>query len=135
MKRHVIGIAFFIGTILLGFGVAPIRFIREGVGSGTVGGESFCSYSVYSSTQFGRVSSWSCGFEDSLNAEKYFKAVESKSEIISTGVNQILVKNKTVEANYFCRMYVEKNLVLDICSDSLKHLTEFEKQKSTKLDR
>jgi len=127
MKRIFLGLCILICTFSVGFVWAPLRFINEGVGSAFAGSGSFCSFGMYSSTQFERVESWSCSFEDYATEQQYLTEVKSQGKVISDDNEQILVQISAPESGY-CSNRINEDIVASVCSKSLRHVVEFERQ-------
>src|SRR5580765_1212339 len=123
MKRLLLRIGLFIFTFAVGFSLAPIRFIGEEVGSGSVGPGSFCSFSVYSSTQLERTSSWSCSFEDDSSRNQFIDRIKAEGKMISTSEERMLVECDSPEHGY-CSHWIDQRRVIFSCSKSLRHITE-----------
>ena len=130
MKRHFIGFILSLLAFSLGFWLAPIRFTSEGVGSGalTRDGNNFCSFSVHSSTHFERLSSWSCTFDEEADAHDYFESLIRNNITISNSDSHIVVKSEEDSGDYFCSSRIEGRFILNNCSHSLDHITEYERQ-------
>lgn len=111
----------------VGIWFAPIRFISQGVGSGSVGPGSFCSFSVYFSSKFERVSFWSCSFNDNSAESQFMERVKTSDKIISSNAERILVEYDSPVHEY-CSYWNDVDRVLSICSTSLRHVNEFERQ-------
>ena len=131
MRKQILGLIVAVITFLFAFYFAPIRFSREGVGSGTVGAGSFCSFSIYSSSHFSNLTYWTCTFEDEGSAEAYFETVKSKQHIQSAETKHILVKYDNEFGTYYCSTRLDEDSVDDVCSPSVDVITEFETQSST----
>jgi hypothetical protein len=127
MKRVLLGSCVLILTFALGFGLAPLRFINEAVGHGSVGVDSSCSFSIYSSTYFERVAAWSCSFEGESQARQFMNERKANGKTISDDSKRVLVEYDDPEHG-FCSHWIDQGQILIICSSSLNHVTKFEQQ-------
>ena len=130
MKRHFAGWIISLIAFSMGFWLSPIRFISEGVGSGalTRDGNNFCSFSVHSSTHFERLSAWSCTFDEAVDARDYFKSLGSNNIIVSSSDSHMVVKLEEDSGDCFCSLRIDDRFILNNCSHSLDHITEYERQ-------
>ena len=131
MKRQLLGMLILTITFAIGFLTSPIRFSSFAVGLGEHGG-----FTAYESTDFVKLSNTTERYETS---EATKKALEShrkqfsnyidKQEVLETGENRIVI---SFEAEYiaqgFCVVRKEDYKLYEICSTSLWHVLEFEKQ-------
>jgi hypothetical protein len=127
MKRHLLRIGLFILTFAVGFLFAPIRFISLGVGSGSVGPESHCSFSLYYSTHFEQVSSWSCSFDSSISQNQFINRIKADGSLVSSNAKGMLLEHDVPEHGY-CSYWIDQNGTRSICSRSLRHVTALERQ-------
>ena len=129
MLRLFGGIGLALVTFFVGVVVAPIRFTRHGVGSGTAGDGSFCSIGSFKSTWLEHVTFWSCAFENPKSAEEHFNKLESESTVISAGESRLLTEHNFPEGQYYCLSTLDNRSVLQICAESQRLIHAFERQK------
>lgn len=130
MKRQLLGALAAVLTFSAAFLVAPIRFVATGVGGGvTADLQTPCSFSTYSSTYFEKLSDWGCSFDDEDRAKEYFKATIEKYHPIFVEENRAVV---SFPAPYggtgYCLYKRYGRFRSEVCSLSLGHILEFERQ-------
>lgn len=132
MRKHILGILLLIITFGIGFWASPIRFSSFAVGSSEHGG-----YIAFESTDFVKLSLTTGRFENSREAKESFENlkkrfsnfIDYKQSIIDTEENRVILSLE--EENYgqgFCIVKKENYKLYEICSTSLWHSIEFEKQ-------
>lgn len=87
MKKHILGLLVSTTVFAIAVYVALVRFIEEGVGSGTAGAGSFCSIAFYSTSQMSRLSYWTCTFNDEPGAKARFENIKSEQTLVVTESN------------------------------------------------
>ncbi len=132
MKKHVLGILIFVITFGIAFLVSPIRFSSFAFGSDEHGG-----FTAYESTDFVKLTSTTERYETSKEAmeafenhiKQYSKHIENQ-ETVRLEENRAII---TFQTEYFgqgfCLIKKEDYKLYDMCSTSLSHILEFEKQK------
>jgi hypothetical protein len=129
MKLAEIGPVLFVFTFIVGFWAAPIRFVSTGSGSGALtGGNNFCAISDYSSTYFEELSRWSCTFDTESQALDYFESLPRSNTIIRQTDSYLLLLIQNPTDGYYCSIRRDGRFITNICSHSLKHVTQFERQ-------
>ena len=135
MKKHIWRLLIFLVAFSIGFIASPIRFSEFAMGSGMRGG-----YTAYSSTYFKKVGFGYQPYETIEEADeafgeqvKLFSEYVWNQKVLETGETRAII---SFEAEYsglgFCVLRKEKTYVYTICSTSLGHVREFEKQKFSK---
>lgn len=123
--KHLLGFVVAALTFSVAFLSTPIGFVNEGVGSGTLeGSDSFCSFSVHRSTYFESVTFWSCVFDEDSRASEYFDSIAFKNVPISRGKSHYVIKYDEIH----CSTELRGRNMLIVCSPSLRHVIEFERQ-------
>lgn len=131
MKKHFWGTLIFLVAFFIGFFASPIRFSAFASGSGMRGG-----FTAYSSTYFVKLAVGRQPYETALEADAAFKEqVELLSEfvwhqkILESSADRAVISFETEHfGRGFCVLRKEKTRVYDICSVSLGHAVEFERQ-------
>ncbi len=130
MRVHILGLCLAVFTFFVGFLISPIRFVKDGVGSGMISGHEFpCSVAAFSSTHLQQVVHWSCSFENERLAADHFSVTTEKYAIISKSNTRFVVSFSANELTGYCVLRLDGSRRNDICSSSLKHILEFEKQR------
>jgi hypothetical protein len=141
MKRHLLG--FFVACLAFSgsFYVSPIRFTMVAMGHGySTDGADWCSYYPHVSTYFVPLSTSMCNYgtnEAAINnvnkkAREAAEIIEPAREIKFGGETKIyraVILLREGERQGFCIIRADKEWVTDICSPSLRHVSEFESQK------
>lgn len=131
MKKHLLGILILIIAFVAGFLVSPIRFTSFAVGQTNRGW-----FTAYSSTYFVKLF---LGGEKCETTEEAKVVFESRLKLYSEWVerqenlkleeNRAVIKIQITDlGQQFCVIRNEKSMIYDICSASLEHVLEFEKQ-------
>lgn len=128
MKKHILGLIVATAVFAIAVYIAPVRFIEEGVGSGTAGAGSFCSFAVYSTSHMSRLSYWTCTFDDEQVAKAHFENIRSKQNLVAAGSHRLLVKYDNEFATYYCSTRLYEDLVSEVCSPSIHSISAFEEQ-------
>jgi hypothetical protein len=132
MKKHLFEPLIFLVAFLIGFLASPVRFTVFAVGSGLHGG-----FTSYQSTYFVRVACEREPYEEWENIDQAFQErVNLYSEYVENQQVLELSENRAVitfRADYsgqsYCIIRKKKRMLYNICSSSLWHAVEFEKQK------
>lgn len=139
MKKHLLGILILLITFGIGFLFSPIRFSVFAVGSGYHGG-----FTAFESTDFVKLSLTKEPYESVDEANNSFEEHKRESEeivilgkhydfiyrnVLVSENDRVLVFNRT-EVGYksYCSIRKYENRIYEICSESLWHILEFEKQ-------
>jgi len=118
----------FVLAVTVALILTPIEFDSEGVGSGSLGNDSFCSIAAYSSTYWKQVVSWSCTFNRAKDAADRFSKLTDDADVILVTSNHV-VASYGAPAGGYCSSWLEENHLLISCSTSLEHVVKFDRQK------
>ncbi len=132
MKKHLLGTLIFLIAFIVSFLASPIHFTSFAGGSGY----NF-SFTSYESTYFVKLSLSGETYE---TAEETKEAFESrinlyseeieKQEILKLEENRAIITFQSkIYGQGSCAIRKEKIMLYHICSTSLRHVLEFEKQK------
>lgn len=141
MKIHLLGFCIALLTFFGSFYFSPILFFGIGIGHGaTTDGSDWCNFYPHVSNHFVQLYATSCDYhttEQAVNninkkVTNAFEIVESIKEIeMKDGkkVQRAVIILQENDLRNFCIIKAHKNWVDDICSPSLRHIIEFERQK------
>ncbi len=127
-------VAFAFGLVL-----SPIRFDAIGMGHGDVDDNGVGSYWIhsYESMYFVKLSNEGENYKTSEKAKEIFEkriAKPTSEEIVEQTLveeskNRAIISVKTKRnLQGYCVLKLERNVLESICSSSLRHILEFEKQ-------
>ncbi len=133
MKKHLLGTLIFLVAFFIGFFASPIRFTEYERGSGMRGG-----FITYESTYFVKVCLGIQPYDTPEEADAAFKEQVGRfsefiwdQEILESSADRAVISFETEYfGRAFCVLRKGKTRVYDICSVSLGHALEFEKQKT-----
>lgn len=139
MKKHFLKFLILIATFTLGLVLSPIRFDGTGMGHGMVDDNGIGSYWIhgYKSMYFVSLSNEGENFKTSERAIEVFKQRLQKPEVEEISHQEVLEPSETRAIIHFqrrdnlegyCVLRVEKNSLQNICSTSLWHVLDFERQ-------
>jgi hypothetical protein len=131
MKKHLLGTLIFLAAFFIGFFASPIRFSAFADGSGMRGG-----FTAYSSTYFVKLNLGRQPYDTAEEADAAFnEQVEHYSKLVwnqkvlEAEENRALISFETEWFGLgYCVLRKEKTRVYTICSVSLGHVLEFERQ-------
>jgi len=139
MKRHLLGILITLVAFSLGLFASPIRFDCVGMGHGDVDDNGVGSYWIhsYKSMYFVSLSHEGENYRTSERARAVFEKRAAKPEseeiveqsILEQTEDRIIISVQTKNnLQGYCVIKTEENNLHSICSSSLQHTLEFEKQ-------
>ena len=140
MKKHLLGILIALIAFLFGLFASPIRFDCVSMGHGNVDDNGIGSYWIhgYKSMYFIDVSHEGENYTTSERVKEVFEKrivrPESKEIVGQTILEQIeyrVIVSLQTKSNLqgYCIIKTEGNTLHSICSSSLWHVLEFERQK------
>src|SRR5436190_454906 len=93
MKRHLLGLCFFLISLVGGFVASPIRFSETGRGHGSTADlQTPCYVVAFRSTWLQDVTFWSCTFDDEQRAYDDWRFAGTKYSIISESEGRYLTR-------------------------------------------
>ena len=140
MKKLLQHIPFALMTFIMGVVISPIRFKETGIGCGRMPGGGGFSVTSYSSSYFVRLWSSSAGYSSAEKANEAFQTqAKDAIEVIEqtpkfdkagqrVGERALAIfSNQEGDERIVCVFWTDKRLVCSICSPSLMHVLDFEK--------
>ena len=138
MKRHAFGFCIALLAFFGSFYVSPIRFFNVAIGRGyNLNGSDKCSYLSTKSNHLIRLYASSCDYKTSeravesvnKNLNEAIDIIEPAEKIKNRADSQraVFVRREN-DSRYFCLVRANENWVTDVCSPSLRHVLEFERQ-------
>lgn len=132
MKKHLLGILISLMAFSFGFLASPVRFISFAVGQTSRGW-----FTAYESTRFVKLTLEGENYETSEEAKEAFESrikqyykISKKQEALELDENRTIVMFQTKHFEQgVCIVRKEKFSLYSICSSSLQHALEFEKQR------
>lgn len=139
MKKHFLGTLILVTTFAIGLALSPIRFNGTVMGHGMVDDNGIGSYWIhgYESMYFVKLSNEGENYKTVEKAREFFekRIIKPSSEEISEqtliqrsdnrAVIHLITKSKS---QGYCVIRLKDNLLESICSTSLWHVLDFEKQ-------
>lgn len=133
MKRHLLGFSLFLTTFAAGFLIAPIHFTKYATGQAASG-----PFATYQSTYFIKVAVGGFGSFDTAEETRaifagrvqLFSEYVLEQEILELDENRAVIWIRTEHFGHgFCIIRKGKLNIFHMCSTSLGHVIEFEKQR------
>lgn len=137
MKKHISGLLILLLTFTVGLLASPIRFDSLGTGHGATKDGGGYWFAPYESTYFVKLIHEGENYNSSERAQEIFKArlAEPLTEVVEqdildlSEIRAVIFFKKRGNVQGYCSIRVEEKGLRNICSTSLRHVLEFERQK------
>lgn len=142
MKRLLRHLLFALLTFIIGVVLSPIRFYEAGIGCGRMPDGHGYSIRGYRSSYFVKLWVEHAGYSSAEKANEVFqRLVKEGIEVIErtpkfdregqkVGERMVIISSPDQNGRYACVLWTDKTILNAICSSSLMHVLEFEKNQT-----
>lgn len=130
MNRHFLGLLVAFTTFVIGSLAAPIGFKQLATGHGVPGNQQFpCSFSVFESSDSGKLTYWQCFSDSEQAAKKEFDWNVSNYRPVLVDGRRAVVSYSIEGIMAYCVFRLDGSYRRDICSSDLNTVLAFEDQR------